>query len=147
MFWISTVSLSGLVAILLVLAVLRRQTAGQIAPAQSDLQVYRDQLRELERDVARGTLSQDEAERTKIEVSRRILEADRNARASAPPVDAPKRATLGLAVATLVFVIAATFGLYWQLGAPGYADLPLQTPFAAPEEIRENRPEQAAAEA
>ncbi|MFN7051832.1 MAG: c-type cytochrome biogenesis protein CcmI, partial [Gemmobacter sp.] len=47
------------------------------APAVQDLQVYRDQLAEIERDMARGVIAAEEAARLRTEVSRRILEADR----------------------------------------------------------------------
>jgi len=145
-FWIAATSLTILVALLLVSAVVRRK-GEQIAPSQSDLQVYRDQLKELERDIARGTLSQDEAERTKIEISRRILDADRVARDEVEPVNAPRAATIGLAIATTVFLVGGGFGFYWKFGAPGYPDMPLQARFAAAQEARDNRPDQATAEA
>ena len=39
--------------------------------------VYRDQLREVDRDVTRGVLTQTEAERLRTEIGRKILDADR----------------------------------------------------------------------
>ncbi|MBT8474526.1 MAG: c-type cytochrome biogenesis protein CcmI, partial [Alphaproteobacteria bacterium] len=80
-FWIVSIGISALVAMLLALAVMRR---GDVeGSAAFDVQVYRDQLREVERDLARGVVTEDEAEQVRIEVSRRLLEADRAAQAEA----------------------------------------------------------------
>ncbi|MEM1065890.1 MAG: c-type cytochrome biogenesis protein CcmI, partial [Pseudomonadota bacterium] len=75
MFWIVSGAMAGLVALLLVLAILRRGAAD--GSAAFDVQVYRDQLKEVERDLARGVISESEADQIRIEVSRRLLEADR----------------------------------------------------------------------
>ena len=74
-FWIIAGATTLLVAALLVAALMRGRR--ETGPAEAwDLQVYRDQLREIERDAARGAIAPDEAERLKTEVSRRILAAD-----------------------------------------------------------------------
>ena len=44
--------------------------------SETQLAIYKDQLSEIERDEARGTLTADEAKRLRTEVSRRILAAD-----------------------------------------------------------------------
>ena len=80
-FWIATGLFSGLVVVLLLLAASRPQRAATPAAAY-DLQVYRDQLKEIARDIARGVLTEEEATRTRAEVSRRLLEADRALEAS-----------------------------------------------------------------
>ncbi|NDH20710.1 MAG: c-type cytochrome biogenesis protein CcmI, partial [Rhodobacteraceae bacterium] len=41
--------------------------------SETQLAIYKDQLSEIERDEARGTLTADEAKRLRTEVSRRIL--------------------------------------------------------------------------
>ncbi|MEZ5767821.1 MAG: c-type cytochrome biogenesis protein CcmI [Paracoccaceae bacterium] len=58
--------------------------------AAYDVQVYRDQLVELDRDVARGVLSETEAERARVETSRRLLDADRRAQSAEGPGTAPR---------------------------------------------------------
>jgi len=111
------------------------------------VQVYRDQLAEIDRDLARGVVSADEAERVRIEVSRRLLEADKNAQSSgaAHPVPATF-AGIGAAVVMLV-VIGVGAGLYASIGVPGYADLPLKERIRTADEAHENRPGQAEMEA
>ena len=61
-----------------VLAPLWRSRASEAAE-DTDIDIYRDQLLEVERDLARGVLDEAEAERTRTEVSRRLLTADSNA--------------------------------------------------------------------
>ena len=80
LFWIVTAALSLAVALLLARALLRgRRDTG---PAQAfDIQVYRDQLKDVERDLARGVIEAGDAERVRTEISRRILAADSAMRA------------------------------------------------------------------
>lgn len=141
MFWL-VVALLLAAAILLMAVALRAHGAGAAAP---DVEVYRDQLRELDRDAARGTLSPEEAEAARAEVGRRLLAADRAAQA-APGTADPGRPWLGAAlIGALVAAIA--LGTYTSIGAPGYADLPLSGRIAAVEAARADRPGQALAEA
>ena len=70
LFWVIAGLLALVIGALLLLA-LQRRAAGGDAPA-SDIQVYRDQLDEVERDLARGVLAEDEAERM-IVVLRPVL--------------------------------------------------------------------------
>ena len=74
-FWIAALGMTGAVVALMLLALFRRSRAQ--AGALSDLQVYKDQLAEVERDLARGTVTEAEAETVRTEVARRLLEADR----------------------------------------------------------------------
>ena len=113
----------------------------------SDMKVYRDQLKELERDVARGTLSSQEADRARVEISRRLLEADRIAQAKEAPVNAPATTNRVMMGVVAVIIAASAFGLYWQLGTPGYQDLGRAKRIALSQEMRESRPSQAEVEA
>lgn len=144
-FWIFALALSGLAALLLVVTLLRGR--GEAAETDdSDLGVYRDQLREVDRDVARGLLSPAEAKRVRVEISRRVLEADRALAETDGGAAAPRAATLvAAAVAALVVVggAALTYGVF---GAPGYPDQPLRARIAMAEEVRAIRPSQAEAE-
>lgn len=144
-FWMLAGLLSLLIGAALVMAAWRARDESDPAAAY-DLQVYRDQLREVEKDLARGTLTEDEAERTRTEVARRVLEADRALRAGASTRHAgrPQRIAVLVGVAA---VILGAFGLYRALGAPGYPDLPIETRIALVEQARANRPSQIEAEA
>lgn len=119
-FWIVSTVVAALVA--LVLAVVARRgdpDAGRTA----DVTVYRDQLAEIERDRARGLLPEDEAERVRAEVARRLLAADRGAATTTAARKGPALLAAGLMAAV---VIGGTLLGYRHFGAPGYGDLPLQ---------------------
>jgi cytochrome c-type biogenesis protein CcmH len=144
-FWIVALVMAGAVAALLILAF--RRGGDEAGSAEADVQVYKDQLREVERDLARGVLTPTEAEAIRVEVSRRLLEADRQAAEAGTAHHAPRIATGAVAALSAVAVVGGTFALYQWLGAPGYPDLPLATRIASAEAARESRPGQEAAEA
>ncbi|MBY6200221.1 c-type cytochrome biogenesis protein CcmI [Maritalea mobilis] len=144
-FWIAAGVVSLLVALIILMAYLRPREAATPAAAY-DLRVYRDQLKEVDRDLDRGVLTEEEAARARTEVSRRILEADK-ALQRAQAKDAAGRGGQWLIATGLVAVIAGAVGVYYWIGAPGYPDLPLQTRIQMVEEAREGRPLQAEAEA
>jgi cytochrome c-type biogenesis protein CcmH len=144
-FWIATGLFSGLVVMLLLLAASRPQRAATPAAAY-DLQVYRDQLKEVERDVARGVLTEEEATRTRAEVSRRLLEADRAMQAQGTQTQSAGRFDKLLIGAALAASVAGSFAIYLQIGAPGYPDLPIAARLDQVETARAGRPDQATAE-
>ncbi|MCT4685197.1 MAG: c-type cytochrome biogenesis protein CcmI [Roseicyclus sp.] len=145
-FWVATGAFSALVVMILMLAALRPRKAA-VPAAAYDLQVYRDQLKEVDKDVARGVLTEEEAQRARTEVSRRLLEADRalqRAKSVEARTSTIDRAMIG---AGLVATVAGAFALYMQIGAPGYPDLPLAGRIEMVEEARASRPGQTVAEA
>lgn len=141
-FWIAAGLLSAVVALLVLLAA-RRPDMGQEPTAAYDLRIYRDQLAELDRDVSRGTLTEQEAARARTEVSRRILDADRTLHDGGQAARSGGTALIG---GGLVVIVAGALWLYWQIGAPGYPDLPLQGRIAMIEDARNHRPGQDLAE-
>jgi cytochrome c-type biogenesis protein CcmH len=84
--------------------------------------VYRDQLKEIERDLARGLIASGDAQAARREVERRLLKAATAATEPAPA--APRRGRLVVAAAA-VLIPALTLGLYLDLGAPDLPDRPL----------------------
>lgn len=143
-FWIAAALLTLAPAAVL-LWTLTRRGGGARTTAEADIAVYRDQLADVDRDAARGTISAAEAERSRVEISRRILEADRAVTSGIG------RAVAGgpAAVPALLIVVAlaGAVGLYWRLGAPGYADLPMSGRLAQAAAVHADRPSQAAAAA
>ena len=142
-FWLISGGLAGLVALTLALAFRRAGRSG-LEAAESDLLVYREQLDEIDRDVARGVLSEADAEAVRVEVKRRLLAADKKAGAeraiSAGPATLP-------AVLTALVVAGGGLALYAIVGAPGYPDLPLERRIELAEAARDDRPSQVEAEA
>lgn len=140
-FWVLAILITALTVLSLLVA-LRRQDAKH-SGGSSDLQVYRDQLREVDRDLARGVLTEAEAEVVRTEVSRRLLEADKRAR------EADKVAAgtaWPAAVVVSVVLLGGGYWIYTELGAPGYRDLPMAQRLNDIAEVAENRMRQAEAE-
>lgn len=122
-FWAVAGCLAVVVVALLV-AAMRRVPVQVADSAASDLAVYRDQLAEIERDLARNTIGPDEAARLRAEIGKRVIEADRarSAEPAAGTSTAPYRLSLWL---ILGLIIPGTLAVYWGLGAPGYPDMAL----------------------
>lgn len=144
-FWIIIGMLIALLASLFVLALLRGRDTG-VSAAEFDLQLYRDQLEGVEHDLERGVVSKSEAARIKVEVSRRLLDADKAAQAAATVSAAPRGVTYTAIVASGL-VLVGSVAVYLTIGAPGYPDLPLQLRIDNAESMRQERPEQTEAEA
>ncbi|MEO9822756.1 MAG: c-type cytochrome biogenesis protein CcmI [Paracoccaceae bacterium] len=116
-------------------------------PAAYDLRVYRDQLGEVDRDVARGVLNDTDAERVRTEISRRILAVDSALNQTQTSLGQTGTMSRGLLGFVAVTIGLGAFGIYTQLGAPGYGDLRLQDRIEQAAELRAGRPDQATAEA
>lgn len=143
--WVISSLLALAVAAPLAVALLRRSGPAQAA-ADFDIAVYRDQLRDVDRDLDRGVIALDAAERTRLEISRRILEADRQ-RGAATATNAPKGLGIAMTAVTMAVVIGGSLWTYDHLGAPGYGDLPLNRRIEMADTLRDTRPGQAVAEA
>lgn len=141
-FWLIAFLIAALTTAWMLL-VLRRPDGSRSAAA-SDVQVYRDQLKEVDRDLARGVLTEAEAETVRVEVSRRLLDADRRAHEATAQASGAAWPVVAI-VAGVLFLGGGA--LYLQMGAPGYPDLPMGQRLATLAEIATNRPSQAEAEA
>ena len=115
-------ALLAFLALLPILAPLLRGSRPTAARATFDQAVYRDQLHELDRDIARGVLTPTEADAARIEIQRRLLAADKQP-------TAPQRLTRSpiLAAIVFVFVAAGSLASYLWLGAPDIPDEPFST--------------------
>lgn len=144
-FWIVAAALALVTAGLFALALMRRSEEDE-HPAAYDLQVYRDQLKEVDKDQARGLIGKEDAARMKAEISRRILAADAQMQKAGSEEAGRGRYTPVVAVILGLVVLGSSFGLYYKLGAPGYRDMPLQDRAAEAQTRRDNRDSQEVAE-
>ncbi|MFC5385365.1 c-type cytochrome biogenesis protein CcmI [Aquamicrobium segne] len=123
LFWMiaAVLTLGASLAVLLPLAA---QPVSGISDADHDLEVYRDQLDELERDLARGLIQQAEAEQARAEIGRRILRLS----ASRQEQDKKQRPfSLRLVSVTAVLAVPLiSWGVYARLGSPDIPSQPLQ---------------------
>ncbi|MGH1369326.1 MAG: c-type cytochrome biogenesis protein CcmI [Maritimibacter sp.] len=145
-FWILAALAAVFIIIALGFALWSPARATSEATADYDMRIYRDQLAELERDLARGVIAQDEAERSRVEISRRLLEADRAAQKATGGTPAPFAANLTIIGLLAALLLGGGYATYAHYGAPGYWDMPLQGRKDAARSLRESRPSQAETE-
>jgi cytochrome c-type biogenesis protein CcmH len=115
--WVVLAVITSAASIAIVAPYWRRR--GEASRA-SDLAVYKQQLAEVEDELARGLLGAKEAEAARVEISRRILKASEAGEGSA--------GTQGSAYAPYVIVTvlaALSMGAYLYFGSPQLADQPL----------------------
>lgn len=122
-FWLVAAFLT-LAAALAVMYPFLRPPRDRAEDSAHDLEVYRDQLDELERDVARGAIAREEAAEARTEIGRRILRLERSAGGSS-------RATTGragrmTAAAAVLAVPLVSWSIYTAIGSPGLPSEPLQ---------------------
>lgn len=124
LFWVIAAALT-VAASLAVLVPLAGGARTVARAEQHELEVYRDQLAELERDAARGLIGGGELDEARAEIGRRILRvAGGEKAASQPRLAGLARAVSAIAVLAVPVV---SWGIYTQVGSP---DLPAQ-PLAA----------------
>lgn len=120
LFWViaAILTLGASLAVLLPLAGTGKDESNA---GDHDLEVYRDQLSELDRDVARGLIQPAEAEEARAEIGRRILRL--GAGRSSAVARRHSVATRLVATIAVLAVPLVSWGLYIKLGSP---DLPAQ---------------------
>jgi cytochrome c-type biogenesis protein CcmH len=122
-FWIVAGALTAAVVLVLRRALATGMAAdGEQEPAR---RIYRDQLSEIDADLARGLITAADAASARLEIQRRLLATDggleRAAAADGPRSTAlPPRVGLGLSAALPI----AAIGLYMVVGSPGAGDHP-----------------------
>jgi cytochrome c-type biogenesis protein CcmH len=123
--WFS-LSLLTLLALFGLLRPLIRKSEPERLRAAYDLLIYRDQLDEIGRDVARGVLGETEAAAATLEIERRVLASQPRTETSAAPGLSPFALRISAAV-TAIAVPALAFAVYLELGSPSLPDAPLST--------------------
>ena len=97
----------------------------------SEAVVYKDQLAEIDRDVAAGLIGLAEAEAARVEIGRRLLaaaDAERD-----PPIASNTRLRRLAAVVALVGLPLVAIAFYLPLGSPQLGDFPLAQRTRAPD--------------
>jgi cytochrome c-type biogenesis protein CcmH len=104
------------------------------AASGSDIEVYRDQLAELDRDRANGLIGEREAEAARVEISRRLIAAADSVASPQAAGSARRRRATAIAALVLLPIGAAT--LYLVLGSPQLPGQPQATRVDNPAEQR-----------
>jgi len=124
-FWL-VLGLTTAAAIFAVVRPLLKRAPRPAAGADGDLAVYRDQLAEVDRDLARGAIAQPEAEAARIEISRRLIAAAERADTThRPDAEAASRPWRMASAAALIALPLGAVALYLALGSPELPGQPL----------------------
>ena len=108
------------------LAPLLRRRGATVDTAEYDIEVYRDQIAELDRDSGRGLLSDEETEAARTEIARRMLAADARLKGSKKKgADRDSQATIVTVAIVAVLVPAGALAVYLRLGQPDVPGMPL----------------------
>ena len=115
-FWLI---LSGMTLATLAFVALPFLTRARGERRGDDVAVYKDQLAEIERDLAAGRIAPEEAEASRIEVSRRLLKAADREKSGETGQPALARGRRTAAIAFLILALpAVAAAFYYRLGAP-----------------------------
>ncbi|MEJ2553643.1 MAG: c-type cytochrome biogenesis protein CcmI [Gammaproteobacteria bacterium] len=95
----------------------RRRDQHSVQRDRSNLEIYKDQLQELEADLANGILSQEQFEQGRVELERRLLE-DVNPETSQQVVQDDRGEGRGAAIAVILLVPLLAVFLYLLEGNP-----------------------------
>jgi cytochrome c-type biogenesis protein CcmH len=124
MTWMIATALAGGLVALLCIALVRPSAAA--AGAAHDLEIYKDQLAELDREAAAGLIGAAEAEAARAEIGRRMIGAARSlppSTAKPAAAGAPERIPLA-ALAACILVPLLALGIYADRGRPGMPAVP-----------------------
>jgi cytochrome c-type biogenesis protein CcmH len=93
----------------------RRDSAVAVQQRSSTLAILKDQLAELDQDLAAGTLPRQQYQQAREDLERRAIEETRDAVAPVAIAAAPARWT---AIGLTIFIPLCAAALYWQFGTP-----------------------------
>ncbi|MFC4351855.1 c-type cytochrome biogenesis protein CcmI [Fodinicurvata halophila] len=125
LFWILAATLTALAGLFLVRPLVRSSTQESPTGGGEDVEVYRAQLREVERDLERGVLAPAEAKAARLEIERRLLAADSRAGSRTEAGALSSHLSRLTALALLVILPLGSVSLYLWLGQPGLPGQPL----------------------
>lgn len=117
LFWAIGGALAALALLLVLRPLLARRAGARVSRKAGNIAIYRDQLRELDADLAAGKLAQADHERARTELESRLLEE-----VDAAEDAAPRRGGRGVAVLVGVAVPACALALYLFIGSPRAVD-------------------------
>ena len=116
-FWLSIIIILAFVCVIFYQTLKKNDVQKE---ENADLNFYKSQLSEVEKDIAKATIAPEEAEQIKVEISRRILKNKNQSLFKFRFQSANSR--LKFAIILGVFISFLSFSLYSSLGSLGYFD-------------------------
>jgi cytochrome c-type biogenesis protein CcmH len=117
--WIILTLMTGVAAVFMTIPILRRRNM-KSRPDPSGFGLFHEQTRELDREVANGTISSQDAAVTRAEIERRILAAAKGRKQIVMTELTDKGRAIGIAIA-VGWVTAGSALLYGSIGRPDLA--------------------------
>jgi cytochrome c-type biogenesis protein CcmH len=116
-FWLIAAALAAVALLLVLRPLLRRREGQRLSRSEANVSIYKDQLRELDAELAAGTLTADDHRRARLELEARLLE-------DVPGVEVERAPARGRAAALAVglAVPLLALGIYFVAGTPGALD-------------------------
>ena len=114
LFWLVGAALAGIALLFVLRPLLSRRGGPAVSRNSANLAIYRDQLRELDADLAAGKLAQADYERSRAELEARLLED-----VAEVPQQAPRRQGRIAAVVAGIAIPVCALALYLLVGSPG----------------------------
>ncbi len=111
-FWIAVAVLAAIAALAVALPLAARRKGAAVSRRDANLAIYRDQLRELDADLAAGTLAQADYDRSRMELEARLLQDVSS--------DEAEKSSGGKAAAiiTAISIPLCSAAIYLVVGAP-----------------------------
>ena len=136
-FWLSIIIILAFVCVIFYQTLKKNAVQKE---ENADLNFYKSQLSEVEKDIAKATIAPEEAEQIKVEISRRILKNKNQSllKFSSQSTNSRLKFTIILGV----FTIFLSLGLYSSLGNLGYFDFPQKNRIESAKLLKETRPSQ-----
>jgi cytochrome c-type biogenesis protein CcmH len=116
-FWIIAALLAAVAVFFVLRPLLSRKEQGRLSRSDANISIYKDQLRELEADLAAGTLGRQDYERARLELEARLLE-DVPALEVESAGGSGRRAALAVGIALPLLALA----IYLAIGTPRALD-------------------------
>ena len=113
-FWLIGAALAVVALALVLRPLLANRAGGPVSRSAANISIYRDQLRELEADLAAGTLAQADYDRARAELEGRLLEDVREQ----PAAPAARPAGRLAALATVAVIPLVALAVYFAVGSP-----------------------------
>lgn len=121
--WFVLAALTAIVLFVLLRPLIAARAEARV-PEAFDAAIYRDQLTEIASDRARGLIGESEAEAARIEIARRLLAADENAREASRAKRSSGTDKAAILIVGVVLPLLS-LGLYLTYGSPRLPDQPL----------------------
>ena len=126
-FLVVAAGLAALVVVLVLRPLFFASAKGKISRKEANVAIYRDELRELDADLAAGTLPREEYDRARLELEGRLLEDVSSADAAPPPTPVRRRSAWAVGIAVPLVAVA----VYLVTGDPAAMLPSRQVPDAA----------------